>query len=388
MNIVHFFSRRASWHDQAEALAIMIGYVIGVGMFGLPFLTVRAGLVSFLLLLAGIGFVQYFLHLMYASLILENGGKRRIPGLAGEYLGRGGQRIAFAAQLIGNTGALLAYLILTGVFLQRLLGPVLGGSEFAYSTGAFLFCSLVVLFGVRSIGKSELVLSFLLLFVVILISLKGAPIIEPGNFAAADWRMFLLPFGAMLFALDGSGSIPIFTQLIGKDRKAVRDVIRLGTFIPAIVIFLFTVTVVGVSGSATTPDALTGLGKSMDGLIPLALVFGIICMLTSFFGVAEAVKEMLERDYKASKPVSFLAACVLPYLLFVFGFKDFISVISFVGAVSGGITAIMLIQIFLEMEKRQRNLDLFNRKPGKVLMYLLAGVFAFGIFYELYFFFV
>ncbi|MCD4761331.1 hypothetical protein K8R32_00015, partial [bacterium] len=63
-----------------EAIAVMTGYIIGVGMFSLPYLTVRAGLVSFFLFLVGLGYVQYTIHLIYANLIVVTRTYHRMPG--------------------------------------------------------------------------------------------------------------------------------------------------------------------------------------------------------------------------------------------------------------------------------------------------------------------
>ena len=38
-----------------QAIAVMVGYIVGVGMFGLPYLTVRAGWIVFAILLIVLG---------------------------------------------------------------------------------------------------------------------------------------------------------------------------------------------------------------------------------------------------------------------------------------------------------------------------------------------
>lgn len=121
------------------AAAVMVGYIIGVGMFGLPFLVSRAGLLSFIILIAVLGLVQYLLHLIYANLIVVTEGYHRMPGYAEIYLGRRGKIIVFIAKLVGNCGALLAYIIITGIFLNQLLEPRFGGNEFIYASILF-FC--------------------------------------------------------------------------------------------------------------------------------------------------------------------------------------------------------------------------------------------------------
>ncbi|MCG2695728.1 hypothetical protein L6248_02240, partial [Candidatus Parcubacteria bacterium] len=187
------------------AAAVMVGYIIGVGMFGLPFLVSRAGLLSFIILIAVLGLVQYLLHLIYANLIVVTEGYHRMPGYAEIYLGRRGKIIVFIAKLVGNCGALLAYIIITGIFLNQLLEPRFGGNEFIYASILFFVEAIIVFFGTKMIAKTELVMSGLLILVVALIAVKGYGEAEPSNYFLIDWKYILLPYGAMLFALDGRG---------------------------------------------------------------------------------------------------------------------------------------------------------------------------------------
>ena len=72
----------------------------------------------------------------------------------------------------------------------------------------------------------------------------------------------------MLFSLDGSGSLPIVAKLLHKDKKLMKRVVRLGTLIAIIIIAVFTLVIVGLSGSGTTPDALVGIREVMrNGIV-------------------------------------------------------------------------------------------------------------------------
>jgi len=115
----------------------MVGYIIGVGMFGLPFVVAKAGLLTFFCFLLFLGPVQYLLHLIYANIICVSNNSRRLPGYAAEYLGKKYKAFVLVAKLTGNFGGLLAYIIITGIFLHELLSPYFGGSEFMYATVLF-----------------------------------------------------------------------------------------------------------------------------------------------------------------------------------------------------------------------------------------------------------
>jgi len=371
------------------ALSVMIGYVIGVGMFSLPFLVSRAGVLSFFILLALLGSTQYFIHLIYSNIILATPGFHRMPGYAGEHLGKNWKHIVFVAKMIGNLGALLAYIIITGIFLNQLLGPIFGGNEFFYASLLFFIEAAVIYFGVGFLSRVELLMTTFLLLVVIMIVVKGHSSIQAENFIMIDWRYLFLPYGAMLFSLDGNGSLPIVAKLINRDKKTMKKIVKLGTFIPILVIIVFTLTIVGISGIGTTSDALVGISSILgDGVITFALVFGVLTMITSFLGVGEAVRETLCWDYKVNKFLGWALACFVPYIMYLLGFKNLIEVISFAGAIAGGISAIVLILIFIKIRKNKKKLIMFKYKPNIIITSFLICMFIAGVVYEVWAFFI
>lgn len=368
-----------------EALAVMIGYIIGVGMFGLPFLIAKAGIISFLIILISIFFVQYFIHLIYADVILETKTKHRMAGYAEKYLGKKWKGITFLAKIVGNYGGMLAYIIITGIFLHQLLSPYFGGTEMIYSSIIFFIEATIVFFGIGMIARAEFFMLFLLLLVVVLISIRGIFFVEISNYSLIDWKYILLPYGATLFALDGNGSLPIVSRILNKDKKMVKRVVSVATLSAAVIILIFTFVIVGVSGINTTEDALTGVGQIIGpGITTFALIFGVITMMTSFIGVAQAVKETLWWDYKVNKLIAWALAVFVPYFLFLFGFKNLIGIISFAGAIAGGMSAIVLIMIFIKLKKNKIKLLLFDKKPKTIMLSLLIGLFVAGIIYEIW----
>ena len=367
------------------ATAVMIGYIIGVGMFGLPYVVAKAGLVIFFVFIIGFSLIAYLLHLIYADTIISTDSDHRLPGYAAKYLGEGGKYLAFSAKMIGNLGALLAYIIITGIFLHELLGPILGGTEFMYATALFVIGAVIVYYGIKTISKSELLMTGLLLLVVILIVQKGWCAVEAANFHAIDWRYAFLPYGVMLFSLDGCGSLPIVVKLLKKDKKQVKQVVRLGTFISAGVIAVFTLVIVGISGTATTPDALVGLREKFDnGVILFSLLFGVLTITTSFLLVSESVKETLWWDFKVNKKVAWAIAVFVPYLFYFFGVRNLTNVISFAGGVAGGLSAIILVLIFYRRKKKQKTLALFTKQPSNAIVFFLITLFLCGVVYEIY----
>lgn len=368
-----------------KAVAVMVGYIIGVGMFGLPYVAAKAGLFSFFLLLIVLGITQHFIHLIYANIIIETKTYHRMPGYAGLYLGKFWHHLVFVAKMIGNMGGLLAYIVITGIFLHQLLNPVFGGSEFFYASLIFFIEAIIVYFGIGAIARVELLMTVLLLTIVGMIAIKGSGAISFDNYLFVDWKLLFMPFGVMLFALDGNGSLPIVAKLIKKDKKTMRRVVQTGTIISMLVIAIFVFVIVGLSGFNTTQDALVGISNVLGGeVVVFALIFGIVTMFTSFIGVSESVRETLCWDYGIGRNLGWAMAVFIPYLMYLFGFKNLINIISFAGAIAGGISAIVLIMVFRELKKKDKKLALFKRKPANWLTGLLILMFIAGIINEIF----
>ena len=370
-----------------QAVGVMVGYIIGVGMFGLPFVVARSGVWPFLLFILFFGAVQYFQHMIYANMVVVTKTFHRLPGYAELYLGRAGRNVLAVAKIGGNYGALLAYIIITGIFLNQLLNPIFGGSEFIYSSLLFLISAVIVFFGIKTIAKSELIMSTVLILVVAFIVWKGYGVVEMVNFKAINWTYLFLPFGATLMALDGNGAIPIVVKILNKDKKAIRTAVCLGTLIPIIITVVFTFVIVGISGANTTPDALVGIKRALnDGVILFSLLFGVLSMTISIILVSVAVKETLWWDFKVNKTLAWVFSVGVPYLMFIIGFKDLTEVISIAGGVAGALSAIMLILIFNQLKKMPGKLQLFKWNPPSFLLFLITMLFMVGMFYELGYF--
>jgi len=362
----------------------MVGYIVGVGMFSLPFLTVRAGWAVFLLMFFVLGLMQYLVHLIYANIIILDNSFHRLPGYVGRYFGKLGKYSVFTAKMIGSIGALLAYLIISSIFLRQLIGSYFGQNLIVYASVIALLCALIVYRGVKALSRAELFMSFLLFITVWLLAYKGADVQDFSGIPVWDRSNIFLPYGAMLVALDGIGSLPVVGRLIQKDAALFKNVIRSGLVLSAVVMAVFVFAIVGISGPASAPDALSGIGGVVTpSVYSLALIFGLLSIFTSIIGVSEAVKETLNWDFRINEKLSWAFAVFLPYVLYLSGITDLVGVISFIGAVGGGYCSFMLLLTFLEIKKKNRELKMFKRVPSSFVIYFLMFLFLAGIAHEI-----
>ncbi|MBP8618089.1 MAG: amino acid permease, partial [Candidatus Pacebacteria bacterium] len=70
-----------------EAVAILVGTIIGAGVFSLPYVAVHSGLNISLLLAVVTGGLVLFIHLAFGEVVLRTNGNYRLPGYANHYLG-------------------------------------------------------------------------------------------------------------------------------------------------------------------------------------------------------------------------------------------------------------------------------------------------------------
>ncbi len=368
------------------AVATLVGTIIGAGIFALPILVYSSGILTFLIILAALIGLQYFFHKMYASVILSSEGEHRIPGYVEIYFGRKYKKISSLPALIGGYGALLAYIILGGTFAYELLHSFLGGTVFFYSLAVFLLEAVVVLFGLKMIAKAEFLMSSLLVAIALVVSWKCFSNADLGNFSIFDWKYLPLLYGPVFFSIGGDVAIPEVCKLLKNEKKKIKSAIFWGTVIAGIIIALFVISVVGATGAETTADSLVGLDRVLDGkIIKFALLFGLLNIATSFFTSLQAVREVYWWDFGLDKNKAWILSVIPPILIFLLGARNLTGVVSFTGAVTGGISGIIAIYLARRAaQKPQKKGAQIKVSLSKGLSLVLSAVFVLGVIYELW----
>ncbi len=370
-----------------NALAMLVGTIIGAGIFGLPYVAAKSGFYLTIIYLIIIASVVTLLHLLYSEVVLRTQGKHRLVGYAEIYLGVWGKRIATVSAILGGYAGLLIYIILGGVFLFGFLGDFLGGNPRVYSVIIFFISLFFIAGGIKIISRIESFLSFLLIAAIFIFLAKGSFLVNASNFSfTADWSQFFLPYGVLLFALTGGSIIPELANVLDDDERRLKKTIILGTVIPVIIYFLFIAVVFGITGASTTPDAITGLKNIYgDGFVRIGALIGFLAVVTSFLAFGINLKKTFQYDYKFSGALSLVLALSVPFAIFLTGFDDFIRVIGFSGAVMGGIDGVLIILMYQKADRggagnRRPEYDIITSRP---LEYLLIIMFALGIIYTI-----
>jgi tyrosine-specific transport protein len=330
-----------------------MGTIISVGMFGLPYVAVKTGLVPVIFYLIFLGGIVTLLHLIYGEIVLRTKEKHRLTGYAKRYLGRKGEIFAGATFFFGLYGALLAYLVIGGQFLSLLV------SNFLFPLPAFwatIFMAIVgfiiVRKGLKSVGFFETLVTAILLSLILGLLAYGSNFVSSGNFVFwGDQSSIFLPYGVILFSLWGVSIIPEIREFFVKKPESFKKAIITGTTIPVVIFIIFTIVVVGISGIDTSQDSISGLVSHLGVLFSsYGALVGLLAVITSFVALSITMEDSFRFDFNLPASIGMALAFGVPVILFILGARNFISIIDWVGVILGSFEGVLL----LTMHKRAK----------------------------------
>lgn len=351
-----------------KALAVYIGTIIGVGIFGLPYIASKAGFFLFFLFLLLLCGLVIIIQLIFGEICLETEGTNRLPGYIGKYLGNNWKNLSFLIISFGFFGSCLAYLIIGGEFLGFLFSPYFGGSNLIYTLIFFFIGSYLIFRGIKAISQIELSLLAVFFIILIIFFFKALPFINVDYLRTIDWKFFTLPYGIIFFSLWGSAVIPEIKEMVKGDRRQLKKIIISGVLLSAVIYLLFVFIILSVSGSYTSENAISGFAMALgDSVIKVGFLFGIIACFTSFLTIGLTLKKVFWYDFGLSKNLSGFIACFLPLFLFLIGMRQFIDIISLTGALAIGGESIMIILLYKAFLQKK-----FSRRINPLLYVLLV----------------
>lgn len=366
-----------------SAVAVLMGSIIGVGIFGIPFALAKAGFLTGLLFLIGLTLVTLVLNLAYGEIILRTNRAHGIVGYAGIYLGELGKKIAFFTFVLSSYSALLAYIIVGGEFLSNIFSFQFYFSPQTLSFLFFLTGAMAIAGGLKIVSVFDLMMLFLYIGGVGLILGWGAGQIQLANLSIFHQDFWFLPYGVLLFALSGS-SVVLQREVLGGQESRLKKAIIWGTLIPAAIYFVFALVVVGISGESTSPESFSGLLPFLGPrIIWFGSIFGVLAIFTSFLTLGDVLQESFRYDFKIKKGGAWLLAVIPPWLMFSLGVNNFINVINLAGAVAIGLQSIVLIFIYGKVKRLGHRLPEYSLHLPMFFWYAMIAMAAFGIIYTL-----
>lgn len=367
------------------ATAVLIGTMVGVGIFGIPFAFSKAGFWPGFLFLVFIGFITLLLDLMYGEIILRTHEDHQITGYTEKYLGIWFKRAILFSVALALYSALLVYMVIAGDFLSNIFSSVFYVSPTFYSLIFFIVLSLLILKGIKRIPWVELLLVGLFVFIVFLILGVGAVKINFINLSGIHPEFWFWPYGVLLFAFAGFSAIPIQREILQNEEGKLKKSILLAVILTGALYLVFAFTVLGISGSGTTPDAMSGLYEFLGGkILLLGSLFGTVAVSTGFLMLGSAFCDMFRLDYQVPRKLAWLLVIVPPLVLFLGGLRAFINIISLSGSVAIGLEGIVLTFVYIRSRSKGDRVPEYSLELPKFIYYLLIFMFGSGIVYALF----
>lgn len=350
--------------NQHKNLFLIIGTVIGAGIFSLPFALKSAGTIPFLLLVVLIGYLLVKVNFFYREIVESTEERHQLAGYARNILGLRASQIAVFLLLFSTYGACLAYLILGGDFLAGIvpIRPLMGSLIF------FVVAAAVLLFSGRTIEAWDVV--FTIIKSVLLIFIIGLSV---GHLLYNKIDLTVpfvgsnpfLGYGTILFALSGFSIVPE----LKKDEK-LRLTMYSAQFLIIVLYILF--------AFANAP-LLAGSVISFPFTIQKILlnITGVFAVLTPYLMLSWVGYDLLNKDMGLDRRSSLVVTTLLPLLLFLLGLQNFSKIIGLTGGVFLGGIAILIAIMYEKL------------RPGRdtLLVKIIQGVFFMGMVAEIVVFF-
>lgn len=351
-----------------DAVFMITGMTIGAGVLGIPYVVAQVGLkigIAYILIL---GAVMLSLNLMLGEIAVRTKESLQIPGLVGKYLGKWPKYFINILIVFGSYGALLAYVAGEGQALSALFG----GSPVVWSVVFWGIASVIVWRGLQTIKVVEKILSVIVISIILGVSFYVLGDFKMANWVYTDLTNIFLPYGVILFALNGTPAIIEAHALLPQDQVSFKKALIIGSLIPVAVYIIFALAVVGATGLQTSEVATIGLGQKFGtGILVLSNIFAVLAMSAGFIGSGIALKQNFVWDNKINKVLAEFLVISVPIILFLMGLRQFIAILSVAGGIVIGIEAIMLV---FTCWKAKRKGDIEDSKYGLHHFWLLAAV--------------
>ncbi|MBI5079158.1 hypothetical protein HZB06_00565 [Candidatus Wolfebacteria bacterium] len=366
--------------------SILAATIIGAGAFVIPFVFVQAGLITGLFYLAVFAVAFTLIYLMYADIILRTKEDHRFAGYAEFYLGKSFKWPTILSTIVGMFFILTVYLILSASFIN-FIWPA---APDIYKIAAFwLVASLAILLKINRLAVSEFLTVIGIVTIVLIAFIYGLKDFEKifsVPLVAADWHKTFLPYGAILFALAGKTAIPTILGYFRKNNQPfinVKPVIILGVLLPAIVYFIFAVTVINLSG-AVSVDAVSGLADYLPSWLTVLFgVLGFIAIWSTYIVIGRDIEKSLIHDVKLSNSLAAAIVFFSPLALYFLGFQNFLELIKTIGGVFVGIEGLLIVLIWEKAVKISPVDNGVFKKPHSFIGAFLFLIFFIGAIYEI-----
>ncbi|OGL99225.1 hypothetical protein A2501_03445 [Candidatus Uhrbacteria bacterium RIFOXYC12_FULL_57_11] len=329
----------------------MVGSVVGVGVFGLPFVFSQTGYGAGLLVLLLLSSTMTGILFMYADVIAHTPGEHRFAGIIETYLGKRFGRIATMTLVFGFWGAMLAYLVAGGKLLSILFGLQGNVAETFFGLCIAALIGALSYRGLRFVARIEVWMLAGLIFLFSFIVLAAFPHADLSRLADGTWNNGLLAlYGVVFFSLTGGiSAIPEMRALLGK-RDSLPYAVFIGMACITALYAVFTFSVIAATGTSTSEFAIDALVPLIGGSFRVIGVSLAVASILSIYMVGSVeLQNSLRYDNRLSRVAAWALAIGVPVVLYLAGVRSFIGILGFIGAVFAGVNGILVVFTYERM---------------------------------------
>ncbi len=333
------------------ATSLLVGTIIGAGIFSLPFVFSQAGILGGVLFGIVVALIAICVLLMYADLILDDHSEHRIMGLARHYFGKKGFFSLLFVNGAGTLFVLTTYIVLSVSFLKIFFAD----TPFLILALVFWLISFWAIFlRIKNEAQLEFFATMGIGIVIVTILGFGLSHLEEFSLSLSPFSpfLFVLPIGAFLFSLGGRAVIPDVVMFLKGEKKRVRWVVSSGVFLSLALYFVFVIGVVSMS-DVITQDGVSGLVKLPWNVQIIMGVLGIFALWSSFISNGSDLFRSFRQDVGLSRVVAGGIVSLVPIGLVFMGFDNFLMLVSIVGGLFLAVEWASIVLMWIAMRKKK-----------------------------------
>ena len=334
----------------------LTGTMIGAGILGLPYVFAQSGFLIGLFWILFLAGVLVYVKLCLGEVALRTKTTHHLPGYAKIYLGENAKKLMFFSMVFGIYSALIAYLIGEGQSLSFFFS---GNFDYViyFAFGFWVVMTLLLREGLKGLKKVETYGVIAIVIITLFLLILFFPDLKVSNLNYNNGDKFFVPFGVVLFSLLGFSCIPELRREIKGSERLLRKAIITGALIAVFIYIIFVFTFVGKYRVSVNEVATLSDGRFIA-------LLGVFTMLTSYFVLSFALRDMFIFDFNIAKHKAFFYVSIVPLVVFLivsyFNLASFVFVLGIGGVVSGGLTGVT--GLVMSMKAKQRR-GKQGRKP-------------------------
>jgi tyrosine-specific transport protein len=344
---------------------LILGTTIGAGVYSLPSVVVKIGIWPFIVLATILAILLARINIFYRKVVEKFSEKHQLPGYVNLVMGKKFSRIATFLLLFSTYGAIVAYLVIGGRFIAKLV-PVSAGIGSAWF---YLAMFVLLFFSGKLLEKIDysfvfLKMIFLLLVLIIALLLFSVQLtsLTIGNISQIN---VILGYGAILFALTGFSIVPE----LKKQTNITKSII--GTQGAILLVYI-------VFAVLLSPHVNKGEFIVTNPILSFVFnVAGLLCVTTPYLMLSWVIYDIYSKDLKFKKRDSMLLTLIVPLFALILGINDFMQIMSVTGGVFLGAIAVLIVVLYQKLFPGKNRLEVLIIKTVFILGIVaeLVGVF-------------